>query len=131
MKDMRQIMPCWSGMMHELISGMTEWRQQHPKATLREIETEMDKRWVRVRVRMVSDLALSSGAADWGDEKEQPVCPHCGEKVTATGGKTKRHVQTHGGEEIVLERRYGVCPTCEVGFFPPGRGTGVAAWEPE
>ena len=26
----------------KLISGMTEWRQQHPKATLREMEVELD-----------------------------------------------------------------------------------------
>lgn len=122
MKDITQTMPGWSGMMHEMISGMAEWRQQHPKATLREIESEMDKRWVRVRARMVSDLALSSAAADWRGEEEDkhPLCPSCGGKLQGEGGKKKRHLQTQGGEEIVLERRYGVCPTCEVGFFPPG-----------
>ena len=120
MKDITQTMPGWSGMMHELISGMAEWRQQHPKATLREIESEMDKRWVRVRARMISDMALSSGAADWSGEDESPVCPSCGGKLQGAGGKKKRHLQTQGGEEIVLERRYGVCSTCEVGLFPPG-----------
>ena len=28
----------WPQMSEEVIRGMTEWRQQHPKATFREIE---------------------------------------------------------------------------------------------
>jgi len=28
----------WSGLSAEIISGMTEWREHHPKATFREIE---------------------------------------------------------------------------------------------
>lgn len=112
----------WSGLMLEVMSGMAEWRQQHPKATLREIEAEMDQRWAHVRARIVEDLALASTAADWGQAPmaEQPVCPHCGSRLKTEGGKKKRQLQTHGGETLVLERGYGVCPTCGSGFFPPG-----------
>ena len=46
-------------------SGM-EWRQQHPKATFREIEAEVDKRLAVLRARMLSDAAISSAQADWG-----------------------------------------------------------------
>jgi hypothetical protein len=37
-------------MSEEVISGITEWRQQHPKATFREIEEEVDKRlwWTHI-----------------------------------------------------------------------------------
>jgi hypothetical protein len=28
----------WEALSHEILSGIREWRQQHPKATLREIE---------------------------------------------------------------------------------------------
>lgn len=112
----------WSGAMLEVVSGMAEWRQQHPKATLREIEAEMDTRWARVRARIVEDLALASTAADWEQAPgaEQPVCPSCGSPLKPVGGKKKRRVQTQGGQALVLERDYGMCPTCGSGFFPPG-----------
>lgn len=122
MKTKQETRPSWSGMMMDIVSGMAEWRQQHAQATLREIEAEIDKRWVRVRARMVEELAVASAAADWraAGEGKQPVCPSCGGALQAEGGKKPRHLQTQGGEEIVLERRYGVCPTCKAGFFPPG-----------
>jgi len=112
----------WSGMLNGVAKGMSEWRQENPKATLREIEKEMDKRWANVRARVVTDLAVESKAGDWKEASrgEEPVCPECGTKLKAEGGKKKRRLQTQGGEELVLERQYGVCPTCKGGFFPPG-----------
>ena len=32
----------WRGMSEEILVGMTEWRQQNPKATFRAIEEELD-----------------------------------------------------------------------------------------
>ena len=55
----------WQRMTAEIMSGMREWRLQHPKATLREMEHELDTRWARVRARMLEDMALASVAADW------------------------------------------------------------------
>jgi len=40
----------------ELMSGMTEWRQQHPKATLREMEAELDERVAQLRAKMLEDM---------------------------------------------------------------------------
>lgn len=54
----------WQRMTTEIIAGMREWRLQHPKATLRAIEHQLDSRWARVRARMLEDLALASAAAD-------------------------------------------------------------------
>jgi hypothetical protein len=51
----------------DIMTGMREWRIQHPKATLREIETELDARLARTRARMLQDLALQSTAASWQD----------------------------------------------------------------
>jgi Zn finger protein HypA/HybF involved in hydrogenase expression len=112
----------WSAMMLEVVSGMAEWRQQHPKATLREIEMEMDLPWAYVRARMAEDLALASTAADWEKVSidQQPHCASCGSVLQAEGGKKRRHLKTQGGQEMVLERRYGVCPTCGSRSFPPG-----------
>ena len=33
----------WRGVSEEIIVGMTEWRQQNPKATFQAIEEELDR----------------------------------------------------------------------------------------
>ena len=43
---------------------MKEWRLQHPKATLRQIEGALDERLGKMRARMLQDAALASAAAD-------------------------------------------------------------------
>ena len=113
--------PTWHGMSADILSGMEAWRQQHPQATLREMEREVDAQLARLRARMLEDLALQSAAADWEEAAapEQPLCPQCGVPLKPRGKQT-RHLQTHGGRELTLERRYGVCPSCQDGFFPPG-----------
>src|SRR5262249_47980197 len=110
----------WHQMTEEILLGMRDWRLQHPKATLREIETELDRRWARVRARMLEDMALASAAADWATtpESEQPRCPDCGTPLQLRGTDT-RTLQTHGGQLLTLQRQYGSCPACGAGLFPP------------
>ena len=48
----------------DMLSGRHAWRQQHPKATLREMEREVDARLTRLRARMLEDMALQRAAAD-------------------------------------------------------------------
>jgi len=108
----------WRGLSDDIISGMMEWRLQHPKATFREIEAEIDQRLAELRVRMLSDAAISSTSADWDNEKPE-VCPECGAELVRKG-KKKRKMQTRGGQEVELEREYGECPKCGQGIFPPG-----------
>jgi YgiT-type zinc finger domain-containing protein len=110
----------WSGMSEEIISGMTEWRQQNPKATFREIEAEVDRRLSVLRARMLSDAAVvNSIQEEKGDTSWDAVCPQCGSKL-GKKGKKKRRLQTRGGQEVEIEREYGVCPVCGQGIFPPG-----------
>ena len=45
----------WNQLAHEVMSGMKEWRLQHPKATLREIEAALDERLGKMRARMLED----------------------------------------------------------------------------
>jgi hypothetical protein len=110
----------WHALSAEIVTGMHEWRLAHPKATLREMETEVDARLARLRARMLEDMALQSVAADWQTARaeERPPCPHCGRPLQPRGKQT-RTLQTHGGRELVLERSYGVCPSCQDGCFPP------------
>jgi ribosomal protein S27AE len=111
----------WNELADEVISGMAEWRVQHPKASLRQIETALDERLGRMRARMLHDLALTSVAADWeqAPEAEHPQCPKCGQRLQRESKHT-RHLQTQGGQDLALERRYGTCPACGAGLFPPG-----------
>lgn len=106
----------WHIMSEEVISGMTEWRQQHPNASFREIEEEVDKRLAALRARMMTDVAVQSAQTEW---EEGAVCPSCGVELVKKG-KKKRELQTRGGQEVELEREYGVCPRCGQGIFPPG-----------
>jgi formylmethanofuran dehydrogenase subunit E len=119
MIDTGKIARKWQEESFELMSGMAEWRQQHPRATLREIETELDRRLERVRAKILEEAALMSEAREWEEKTGGPTCPDCGEILT---GKVmgERKLQTQGGHEVVLERQYGVCPKCGQGFFPPG-----------
>src|SRR5437879_11655707 len=105
--------PLWQQLTEEITREMREWRLAHPKATLREIETELDARLSRMRARMLEDLALTSTTAAWAEHPapQHPRCPQCDQKLDDYGAKT-RTLQTHGGQDLSLTRSYGVCPVC-------------------
>jgi hypothetical protein len=111
----------WRALSEEVIIGIKAWRLQHPKATLEAIEAAVDERLARFRARMLQDVALASQAADLSQStvQERPVCPSCGGPVEPRGLR-ERHLTTHQGHMLTLERSDAVCPTCQVGFFPPG-----------
>lgn len=109
----------WQGTSEEIISGVAEWREQNPRATLREIEAEVDKRLAELRVRMIADAALASKKAEWEKGEEAGKCPVCGAELEKKG-KKKREMQTRGGQVIELEREYGQCRKCGAQIFPPG-----------
>lgn len=110
----------WQQMTQDVTAEMRAWRLAHPKATLREIERELDVRLNQMRARMIEDLVSTSHAADWGvaPAAEIPRCPTCDHPLEETGTKV-RTLQTHGGQDIHLERPYGTCPACGAGLFPP------------
>src|SRR5258708_38832128 len=51
------------GMM--MLTGMKEWRQHHPTATLREIEEAMEERLAKLRAGMLEELIHMSPQATW------------------------------------------------------------------
>jgi len=114
-----QMRKSWNGMSEEIISGIAEWRQQHPLATFRELEEEVDRRLSVLRAKMLADAALGSAQMEWANDSREVLCPGCG-KPLEKKGKKKRRLQTRGGQEVELEREYGECPTCGQGIFPPG-----------
>lgn len=110
----------WHDETSAVLSGLKEWRLQHPRATLAEIETAVDEGLAPMRARMVERMTLASRAADIAGRAvgERARCPRCGAELRPRGKKTRR-VVTQGGQELRLERDYGVCPVCKAGLFPP------------
>ena len=110
----------WETLSHNVLTGMREWRLQHPKATLREIERALDEHFAALRARMLQDMALQSVASDWKEaaSADRPICRACGTPLILRG-KRARHLKTSGGQELTLQRSYGLCPTCKKGLFPP------------
>ena len=111
----------WDELAEEVLSGMKEWRLQHPKATLRQIEAALDERLGKMRARTLEDVALASAAADLkaAQATERPVCSECG-SVLVERMVAERQLITQHNQVLRLERSYGVCPTCGTGLFPPG-----------
>lgn len=111
----------WQTLSAEVITAMADWRAAHPRATFSEIEAALDARLARLRAQMLEDAALASAATDWADQppENRPSCPQCVAPLQARGRAT-RHLQTQGGQELTLPRRYGTCPACGAGLFPPG-----------
>jgi len=117
--EMKKVSKAWEGMSLEMNARILEWREQHPRATFREIEAEIDRRLDELRAKMLSDTANMSASAAWIEGTGGPMCPHCGVKLAGKGLK-RRKLQVRGENEVKLERKYGVCPECGQGIFPPG-----------
>lgn len=54
---MQEFAQNWQKLSEEVLVGMKEWREQHPKATFTEIEEALDERLGRLRARMLQDSA--------------------------------------------------------------------------
>ncbi len=112
----------WRELAEEAMVGMKEWRLQHPKATLVEIEAALDERLEKVRARMLQDAAQVSAAAAvaGGRGDERPRCPKCGGKLEDQGQEPRR-LTTKGDQTITLRRSYALCTKCGERLFPPRR----------
>ena len=103
------------------VLGMNQWRAAHPKATLREIEEAVDAQMNQLRAQLIQELVHMGEGGGWseGPAEARARCERCGTALVARGKQT-RYLQTTGGEAVKLERRYGTCPECGQGIFPPG-----------
>ena len=111
----------WRQLADEVFTGMKEWRLQHPKATLTEIERALDERLARMRARMLEDAALASAAADLRalPAADRPRCPQCGQPMHLRGPEARQLTTTYE-QPLTLRRHYAVCPACDEAVFPPG-----------
>lgn len=99
---------------------LDHWWEEHPEATLTEIERFLQPRRRQLMGQTVALQFLKRGA---GALLEAPACPHCGQPMEHKGIREK---PTVGLEfEGKLPRVYYYCPPCHRGFFPPQRPAAV------
>ena len=98
-----------------------QWREQHRRAGLSDIEEMVDRELAQVRTQMVEDIAQASPMADIRRlaSKERPVCPVCGGKVQANGYQRRRLV-SQNEQGVKLRRSKAKCRECGTSFFPSG-----------
>jgi YgiT-type zinc finger domain-containing protein len=103
----------------EVRKELREWKRQHPRATLAEIERETMKRMAQVQAQIIEELSQSLSPEERRIAEETPRCPECQTKMQRRG-QAERQQQAGGGQTIRIERSYWVCPACGAGIFPPG-----------
>ena len=99
----------------DLWDDFNTWYRDHPEATYDEMEAKLGE---ERRVFFGRFLEQSLRQGDLGATPEAPVCKKCGKPMEFKGYPKKT---VHGLEtDARVPRAYYVCPTCKVGFFPPG-----------
>jgi uncharacterized protein with PIN domain len=110
----------WVSKFRKASSEISDWRSQHPRASLTDIENTVDEELAKVRAAMIQELALESAMTDIKQlpAEERPKCPKCGRPLVSNG-KQKRKITTTYDQSVELERSKGYCSHCRVSYFPP------------
>jgi len=118
--DAKKLSERWQERSQEMSQQVAHWRVEHPTATLAEIERAVDEQISSLRAQIIQDAAQASCASEGRTLAEEPrTCPECAGPMQARG-RHQRHLQTQGGREVILTRRYLSCRQCGYSFFPPG-----------
>lgn len=104
----------------ELWEEMDRWMEEHPEATLKEIEQYLRPLRRRFTAQLVALQLLKRGA---GATVDPPVCPHCSQPMEYKGivEKPATSLELEGP----LPSAYYYCPRCAEGFFPPQSPVGT------
>ena len=54
-----------------LIEGLNQWREKHPRATMREIEEEIDRRMSKMRAQLIVKTVMKSASPHMEKGKEE------------------------------------------------------------
>ena len=104
-------------MEQELTAQMQAWWRAHPKATLTEIEVELDRLVAELRAAALAATLTTAELAVTAAPVGAETCAVCGMPLVKSG-RRKRKLKTKGEQELELEREYLCCPRCGWGFFP-------------
>jgi hypothetical protein len=106
----------WHEVAPEVLLEMNTWPEEHPTATMQEIEEEVDTRMAQMRARLVEGLAMSSAAAEVGSRaSDQPACcPTCGGVLQAGA-----QADGDGGANSAVRAQLWLLPHVPGRLFPP------------
>ncbi|HUZ76902.1 MAG TPA: ISKra4 family transposase [Chloroflexota bacterium] len=96
----------------DLQQELHRWCEEHPQATLAEIEQALEEHLNRLRRRL-----LENELAPRGKRGASAACPACAGQCEARGQR-ERTLILPGDEQLRLERAYLVCQGCGLGRFP-------------
>lgn len=98
----------------EIWEEMDRWMEEHPEATLKEIEQHLRPLRRHLVAKLIALQLLKRGA---GATLDPPRCPHCEQPMEYKGILEKMAIGLEF--EGPLPRAYYYCPRCAEGFFPP------------
>jgi hypothetical protein len=101
-----------TGELARVRASMLAWRQDHPCATLGEIEGELDRQLHLARAALLAEVVTST-------DEELGQCPDCGGRLERRG-RRERTLLTSGDVPLTFSRTYVTCSVCGRGLFPPG-----------
>ena len=91
----------WHEVAQEVLLEMRTWREEHPKATLQEIEEEVDTRIARMRAGLVEGIAMSSATVEVGGRAGRAASVR---QITEQAGAAQVQVQAAEVETLLSER---------------------------
>ena len=115
-EDAERLGAGWAAVSQTVEREVAGWQRAHPRATLTEIEQEVETATGRLRRFLLEELAGEAAVA----LVERPHCPQCQTPLERRGHKVREVLTAHHREPVRLERAYFVCPACHAGFSPPG-----------
>jgi predicted RNA-binding Zn-ribbon protein involved in translation (DUF1610 family) len=113
-----ELQQVWQERSQEAFVEVAQWQQDHPTATLAEIEEIMDRHLTRLRAQLIQEVAQHREITP-DTSASSPPCPKCATMMQARGTHT-RSLLTQGDQHVTLKRTYVACPKCGYSFFPPG-----------
>lgn len=111
----------WDELFEQASEQLTDWRENKPKATFRNIEDTVDEQFAKLRAQIIQDLVEQNELTNMEQvpKVERPLCPDCQKPLNANG-KKKRELITNHEQSIQIERTQAICPECKGTFFPSG-----------
>lgn len=97
------------------------WRRAHPRATLTEIEQEVEAATRGLTRWLVEELAGEETAG----REERPQCPRCRTAMERRGHRVREVLVAHQPQAVRLERAAFVCPACHAGLSPLDEALGL------
>jgi len=107
----------WQERSEVALGEVAHWREEHPKATLAEIEQIIDAKIMALRASMIQETALASPTRVPATSSSTATCEQCGHPLQGRGQR-KRTFHTQGGQDVTLHREYLTCSHCGNGVFP-------------